>query len=354
MNSTTMLTAPTESPSAALGAHREVAEAQAAYLLAQRFPRDEFRALDAIRVAFQRPSLAERASYEYGRGGTLITGPSAQAATAMARAWGNTSAGWRETSRSIGSNGVPYSDIVAFAEDLQTRTRRTIGFVCEHVIDTRDGPRHVRDERETYELCANQAARRVRACILALLPEDIVDMAMEQAAATVKAKADTSPEGLAKMVDAFAEVGVTRTMIERRLQRPLASISAAQVLGLRRVFASLRDGVGVARDFFEPDPPPPPGSPIEPSTGEIVAPTAPPPVAPPAGPSVESLLEEVAHTSDVPTLEALLDVARSLSRAGRSRVLDAVKARMHELDVKDATPEVEKSPGAKTPPGLKE
>jgi hypothetical protein len=334
-----------------VGAHREVAEAQAAYLLAQRFPRDEARALDAIRVAFQRPALAERASYEYSKAGTLITGPSASAAAAMARAWGNLSSGWRETTRSIGPAGVPYSDIVAWAEDLQTRTRRAIGFVCEHVIDTRDGPRLLRDEREAYELCANQAARRVRACILALLPEDVVELAMEQAAATVKAKADTSPEGIAKMVDAFGELGVTRTMIERRLQRPLASISAAQVLGLRRVFASLRDGIAVVRDFFEADAAPPADASVDPQTGEISAgpPTArgrrqsrsapPPPAlagADAMAPTAEQMLEEVAKTGDVPTLESLLDLTRQLAEADRAPVVQAIRERLAALAEKTA------------------
>lgn len=346
-----------------VGAHREVAEAQAAYLLAQRFPRDEAHALEAIKVAFQRPSLAERASYEYARGGTRIEGPSAAAAAAMARAWGNISAGWRETARGIGPSGIPFSDIVAFAEDLQTRTRRGIGFVCEHVIDTRDGPRALRDEREAYELCANQASRRVRACILALLPEDVIDAAMEQASATVKARADVTPEGVAKMVAAFVEVGVTRSMIERRLQRPLASITAAQVLGLRRIYASLRDGVAIASDFFTPDPPPPAGAAIDPESGEIAPPAPPPPprrgtTRPKSGteapkpetlsqagePSVEDLLEEIARTSDSATLDALADVARSLAAAGRERVLAALTERVTALASKE-------SPGEQNPTG---
>jgi len=349
-----------------IGAHREVAEAQAAYLLSARFPRDEARALEAIRVAFQRPTLAERATYEYRKGGTVVLGPSASAAAAMARAWGNLSSGWRETTRSVGPNGVPYSDIIAFAEDLQTRTRRAIGFVCEHLIDTRDGPRAVRDERETYELCANQAARRVRACILALLPEDVVEAAMEQAAVTVKARADTSPEGLEKMVEAFAEVGVTRAMLERRLQRPLASISAAQVLGLRRIFASLRDGIGIVRDFFELEPPPPAGAAVDPQTGEIAPPPSPPPAGPPGAvtrrtsrsrpapsaalqsrappwparvpvgpampaPTCEELSDEIVRTADESTLDAILDLARSLEPAEQDSIHQIAAARRAEL-----------------------
>jgi hypothetical protein len=351
----------------ALGTHREVAEAQAAYLLAQRFPRDEARALEAIRVAFQRPTLAERATYEYSKAGTAISGPSASAAAAMARAWGNLASGWRELGRGIGATGVPYSDVVAHAEDLQTRRRCTIGFVVEHLIDTRDGARACRDEREVYELTANLAARRVRACVLQLLPEDVVDAAMEQAATTIKARADTSPEGVGKMVAAFVEVGVSRTMIERRLQRPLASITAGQVLGLRRIYASLRDGVAVINDFFSADdsaPPasaPPPSAPVDPTTGEI-DPTPPPArrARPPraakpvdlsrddpageSGPTADELLAEVAHETDPKALLGLIDVTRSLPLEERGRVLDAI-------NVRGAALLAEKNPGTKNPPG---
>ncbi|MEX3948870.1 hypothetical protein AB4Y40_14135 [Paraburkholderia sp. EG287B] len=38
------------------------------------------------------------------------------------------------------------------------------------------------------------------------------DAAMIQTDRTLKSKADTSPEAMAKMVDAFAEFGVTRAL----------------------------------------------------------------------------------------------------------------------------------------------
>lgn len=348
-------------------AQREVAEAQASYLLAARFPRDEARALEAIRVAFQRPTLAERASYEFSKGGNAITGPSASAAAAMARAWGNLASGWRECGRGIGANGVPYSDVVAYAEDLQTRRRCTIGFVVAHTIDTRDGPRPVHDERTLYEVVANLAARRVRACVLQLLPEDVIEIAIEMAATTIKAKADTTPEGISKMVLAFGELGVSRAMIERRLQRPLASITAGQVLGLRRVFASLRDQVGVIRDFFELDPAPQAGAPVDPTSGEITPPPPPtgrgrrtpkaateperpdaarqpPGQAEPAAPAPTReataddaqaralLLEAVVRARDAATLDDLRGQADALDARGRRAVLDAIEARTGELD----------------------
>jgi hypothetical protein len=250
---------------------REIAETQTRYLMAQQFPRDERRAMDAIINAFARPGLAERAQYEYAKGGTEIVGLSIHAAQAIAQAWGNLEAGWTELSRGVGHDGVPFSEVRAYAIDLQTRVPRTIQFIARHWRDTRSGGYALTDERDLYELCANMAQRRVRACILSIIPQDVLDSAQEQAAQTLKTKADTSPEGMAKMLTAFAPFGVTKDHVEKLIQRRLDSISPAQVVRLKRIYASLRDQMSEAADWFDMGTPaagataapPPPGSSIE-------------------------------------------------------------------------------------------
>jgi hypothetical protein len=159
--------------------------------------------------------------------------------------------GWRELSRSIGPDGVGVSEVEAYSVDYESNGRESIQFVVRHWRDTKSGGYKLKDERDIYELCANQAQRRKRACILAQIPGDVTEMAMEQAAVTLSAKADTSPEAMVKMVDAFAEFGVTKAHIEKRIQRRLDSIQPAQVVGLKRVYASLRDDMSVPSDWFD-------------------------------------------------------------------------------------------------------
>lgn len=230
---------------------REVAETQTKYLMAERFPRDEVAAMDRILNAFSRPTLAEKAAYQFARGGTDITGPSIRAAEAIAQQWGNIDSGWRELQRGSDGTGVPFSEVEAFCVDLQMRNSKRLQFVVRHWRDTKQGGYKLKDERDIYELCANQAQRRLRACILASVPGDVTDAAMKQAEATLKSKADTSPEAMAKMVEAFGEFGVSREQIEKRIQRRLDAISPAQVVGLKRVYASLRDDMSVPKDWFE-------------------------------------------------------------------------------------------------------
>lgn len=230
---------------------REVAETQTKYLMAQRFPRDPVDAMDRILNAFTRPTLAEKAEYQFARGGSDIAGPSIRAAEAIAQQWGNMEQGFRELSRGVDERGVPFSEVEAFCVDLQGRTSKRLQFIVKHWRDTRQGGYQLKDERDIYELMANQAQRRVRACILAMIPGDVVEAAMSQVEVTLKASADTSPEAMARMVEAFKPWGVTKDHIEKKIQRRIDAIQPAQVITLKRIYASLRDDMSKAEDWFE-------------------------------------------------------------------------------------------------------
>ncbi|CAJ2875819.1 Uncharacterised protein [Burkholderia pseudomallei] len=229
---------------------REIAEMQVTYLMAQQFPRDPAKAMNRILDAFTRLSLAEKSQYEYSRGGTEIRGPSIKAMEAIAAEWENIDVKWRVVSRGVDARGIPFSEVEASAIDTQTRTRKSIAFPVSHWRDTKQGGYALKDERDIYELCANMAQRRVRACIEAVIPTDVIEAAMEQADTTLQ-KVDTSPEAMQKMLVAFEPFGVTRAHIEKRIQRSLDSIKPTQVVSLKRIYASLRDGVSEPADWFD-------------------------------------------------------------------------------------------------------
>lgn len=260
---TALATAGADSAGSRQNQSRELAETQTKYLMAERFPRDEVAAMDRILNAFSRATLAEKAAYQFARGGSDISGPSIRAAEAMAQQWGNMDSGWRELQRGTDATGVPFSEVEAFCVDLQSRNSKRLQFIVRHWRDTKKGGYKLTDERDIYELCANQAQRRLRACILASIPGDVTEAAMQQADVTLKAKADTSPEAMAKMVEVFGAFGVTREHIEKRIQRRLDAIQPAQVVSLKRIYASLRDDMSAPADWFDveegaPATPPPP------------------------------------------------------------------------------------------------
>lgn len=227
----------------------ELAEMQAQIYLAKQFPRDQRKATEQILTACQRPGLAQVAVYAYSKGGTDISGPSIRLAEEIARDWGNLECGWNELEREYDS-----SKIRAFAWDKETNVLKTLFFYVPHYRTTKSkGRTRITDERELYELLANQAARRMRNCILALIPGDVVDAAVDQCRRTLVTHCDITPETIKKLVDAFTAFGVTKQQIEKRIQRRIDSIAPAQFVRMREIYTSLRDGMSTPAEWFEPE-----------------------------------------------------------------------------------------------------
>lgn len=234
--------------STSIESNRVVAEIQAAVMLARKFKRSPKDCVDKILNECQRKSLAEVALYNYSRGGTDITGPSIRLAETVARNWENIDFGIKELSQTEGQ-----SELMAYAWDLETNVRQTKVFIVEHIRYTKKGTKVLSDPRDIYETVANNGARRLRACILGVIPRDVIDAAVEQCEATMKANADTSPEAIKKMLDVFKPYGVTKKMIEARIQRRIESITASQFVNLRKIFTSLKDNMSAASDWFDID-----------------------------------------------------------------------------------------------------
>lgn len=244
--STGIAARPASNAIAEAGMQREIAEVQAAMVIAKRFPRDAISAMDRILQACTRPSLAEGALYTYSRGGTDITGPSIRLAEVAAQSWGNVQFGIRELEQRDGE-----STVEAFAWDIETNTRQVKVFQVPHVRHTRTRTYQLEDPRDIYELVANQGARRLRACILGVIPGDVIEAAVKQCEQTLKTSADTSPEALKKMVEAFVPFDVSQAQIEKRIQCRLEAIRPAQIVQLKKIYASLRDGMSGPSDWFE-------------------------------------------------------------------------------------------------------
>ena len=225
---------------------RAIAEVQAALVIAKQFPRNPIEAYDRVMNACQRPGLAQSAVYSYARGGTSVTGPSIRLAEMLAQNWGNIQYGIRELSSENGE-----STVEAFAWDVETNTRQTKVFQVPHIRYTRQGTKKLTDPRDIYELVANNGARRLRACILGVIPGDVVDAAVDQCEKTIHASADTSPEGVQKLIKAFEQFGVSKDDIEGFIQRRVDAITPANVVSLRKIFTSLRDGMSSAKDWFK-------------------------------------------------------------------------------------------------------
>ncbi len=225
---------------------KAVAEVQAAFVIAKKFPRNVEESYLNIMNTCKRPTLAEQAIYAYPRGGKMVTGPSIRLAEAMAQAWGNLDCGVREISQ---SNGVSICE--AYAIDLQTNTRITKVFHVAHKRDTKKGVTRLTDSRDIYELVANQGSRRLRACILGVIPGDIIEAAVNRCAATLESSDVPIAERIRKMIMLFDELGVKVEHLEKRLGHKLDATIPTEIVTLQAIYKSIRDGMAAREDFFE-------------------------------------------------------------------------------------------------------
>lgn len=229
---------------------RVAQEVQAAMVIARKFPRDHNAAHVRIMQACKRKSLAEQSMYAYPRGGTIVTGPSIRMAEVLAQNWGNLDFGIVEIEQRQGE-----STVMAYCWDLETNVRQTKIFNVPHARYTRNaGLKSLTDPRDIYEMTANQGARRLRTCILGVIPGDVVEEACEQCNTTMK-EGHEKPRGarIKIMATAFDDIGVTIEMIEKRLGHKLDVTNEQELVNLQAIYRSIKDNMQAAKDFFPTD-----------------------------------------------------------------------------------------------------
>lgn len=229
---------------------RAIAEAQGKLVIAKKFPRDAAGAFDRAMSACSSKKLAEIANYSYPRGGETISGPSIRLAEELARVWGNIDYGIRELSQ---KNGV--SEMEAYCWDLETNTFSSQKFTVKHERHTRTGVKKLTDPRDIYELTANNAGRRLRARILAVLPVELVDAAVQKCRQTLVSGPDPIEARIQKAVSAFLRYGITPDLISKRLEKPLSEANGEDIADLLSIFNSIKDGHSSVHQWFDVEAP---------------------------------------------------------------------------------------------------
>ncbi len=229
---------------------RAAQEVQAAMVVAKKFPRDTVVAEKRILDACKRIRLAESALYSYPRGGSKVEGESIRLAEVYLQCWGNVEAGVVELARANGE-----STAMAYCMDLETNARDVKVFTVKHIRDRSErkgGNVQLTDERDIYELVANMGARRKRACILSVIPIDIRESAIEQCRKTLEGDQSVPLiDRVKSMAAAFEPLGVSVEMLQQRLGHNLSATTAHELVTLRGIFASLKDGMSNIGDWFE-------------------------------------------------------------------------------------------------------
>lgn len=240
--------APQSSIGMTMTATREQQEVQAAVFMAKRFPRDENQAMSRIAQSCQRRGLAEKAIYSYPKGGQNVTGPSIRLAEAIAQSWGNIQCGVVELSQENGE-----SHCMAYCWDIESNFRDIKTFVVPHAVQTKKGTKVLTDPRDIYEHVANQGARRKRACILAVIPKDVVDYAVDACAKTLQSgNKEPLIDRLRNMVNLFRDrYSVPLESIEKYMGYKLEAFTEMDGVTLSGIYNRLREGSAKREDYFD-------------------------------------------------------------------------------------------------------
>lgn len=236
------------SQATAIEQQRAVAEVQAMVVVAQQRPRNIQAAVAEMRQSCELEAMAERAFYRYSRGGSSVTGPTVHLMREIARCFGNVTYGIAELSR---NDEAGFSEMQAYAWDLQTNTRSAQIFIVPHKRDKKGGAVRLEDMRDVYETTANQGARRVREAIRAVLPPWYVEEAIALCNATLKhGGGKPLPQRIANAIKSFDGLGVKVNQLETRLGRESGAWTEHDIAQLTVTYKSLQRGEVTLEDEF--------------------------------------------------------------------------------------------------------
>lgn len=227
---------------AAVEESASIAEIQAKMILARNFPRDIDTCLEYIKRECQNKELAEKATYEFPRGDSVVRGPSIRLVECVARHWGNILSGIKE----ISSNSRE-ATVKAYCWDLETNFADEKVFTVPYSRTSKKyGTVPLTDERDKYEAMANMAARRKRACMQAIIPQFVIDEAVAACQRTLEEamKGEDIEVTKAKMLAAFRAKAewISEADFATVCGKPFENLSIKDIVKLRNLYNAIADG----------------------------------------------------------------------------------------------------------------
>ena len=239
------------------------AEIESAYIMAMRKPRNWANVRAAIIAACERPVFAEKAEYAKPMGKDKISGPSIRFAETVIQAAGNIKTSATviyddENIRKVHVQVIDLENNISYGKEitLQKTVERSFLKQGQEPLATRlnsYGKMVYIVPATEDELLVKQAAQEskiIRTCGLRMIPQDIVEEAMEVARATRKKNIDPKAE-TNKILDAFAKMGVKPSDIAAYLKKPIEQIVGADIDDLRQIYTAIKDGDARWSDFLE-------------------------------------------------------------------------------------------------------
>lgn len=234
----------------AIEQERAIAETQGKMILAKRFPRSMAAAAEEFKVACSDLAFAQTAFYTVPNRGS---GPSIRFAEEVARCYGNFDYGHKELSRDPGDGtqeNPGKSEVEVYAWDMEKNNYSRRQITVQHTVDTKSGPKILRDQTDIDNRIANVASKQMRGRILALVSKALVAAGVEACKLTLAGKGDKPIA--AKIMDMtayFAKLGVTVAHLEGYLKHKVEECTLDDLADLRGVITAINDGAKVSEYF---------------------------------------------------------------------------------------------------------
>ena len=251
------------SPAALAAAESAKARIQSAYTLALHRPRNVDQSRERILAACKRPRFAEKVEYSKPQGKSHIKGPSVRLAELALREWGNVLIDIQTV-----HEDESVRRIKVYITDMETNTTFSKEITVAKTVERKNkaGREVVSDRTNSYgetvyvviatddELATKEAAlvsKVVRNEGLRIIPQDIVEEALDVARETLSKGAKDDPEGeRRKILDAFAGLGIKPKDLALYLGHGTERIDPSEILELRKVYQAIRDGESKWADYL--------------------------------------------------------------------------------------------------------
>jgi len=238
------------------------AEVEASYIMALKKPRNEGDARLKILNVCKNPSFAEKAIYKKPIGEKILQGPSIRFAEESLRHWGNVkvlqSATYDdETKRIIKITVIDLETNLSFSKEITIekhveRKSRAGRVVVNERQNTKGQTVYIveatEDELQNKE--SAHASKVIRNNGLRLIPEYIIEEAMQNAYDSIKTKINKDPEAeKRKIFDAFNLLGIKPSHIEKYLKHPISQIVPGELVDLRNIYTAIKEGAARWTDY---------------------------------------------------------------------------------------------------------
>jgi len=240
------------------------AQVEAGFIMAIKYPRKDLQARSRILETCKNLEFAKKAIYRKPMGGTTVEGASIRLAEEAARQWKNLKI----------QMATIYDDdqkkiIRVMVLDLEANLSYDKAITIEKTVERKNGTGRIilgerlnshsqrifivkATEDEMFTKESSAASKAIRNGILRCIPEHILSEAKSTCYATMKAQADSDPQGVIRQIcDSFTKYRIYPANLEEYLGHSLDVVTGGEVTDLQAAYNTIKDGESTWAEIME-------------------------------------------------------------------------------------------------------